>query len=109
MNYSKGDIILLPYPFTDLSIRKVRPAIVVGSDKGKYEDIFVVPLTSKVNDLSDGEFILESWQASGLNVPSAVKRGCILIDTGMIISKVGVLSGKDLEGVNHSLNIWLEL
>ncbi len=103
MNYSKGEIILLPYPFTDLTANKVRPAVVVGSDGEKYEDIFVVPLTSKVYNLSESEFSLENWKESGLNVPTAVKRGCILIDTELIIKKIGVLSNADLERINNSL------
>jgi mRNA interferase MazF len=109
VNYSKGDVILLPYPFTDLTARKVRPAVVAGSGKAKYEDIFVVPLTSKVNSLSEDEFRLEKWKEAGLNVPTAIKRGCILIDAGLVIKKVGVLTKDDLELVNKALRIWLEL
>lgn len=95
MNYSKGDIILLPYPFTDLTANKVRPAVVVGSERDKYDDIFVVPLTSKIFNLSENEFCLENWKESGLNVPTAIKRGCMLIDTELVIKKVGVLSNAD--------------
>ena len=62
MNYSKGEIILLSYPFTDLSTQKVRPALVVSSDDGKYDDIFVVPMTSKIHKLANSEFVLENWQ-----------------------------------------------
>ncbi len=29
----KGDIVLLPYPFTDLSGQKARPALIISSDK----------------------------------------------------------------------------
>lgn len=109
MIYSKGERILLPYPFTNLTTSKVRPAVVVGADVGKYDDIFVVPLTSKVYNLVDSEFCLEHWKESGLNVPTAVKRGCILIDTELVIKKVGVVSNKDLECINNAIKIWLEL
>ncbi len=109
MNYSKGEVILLPYPFTDLMTRKVRPAVVAGPNNGKYEDIFVVPLTSKVNNLSEGEFRLENWKEAGLNVPTAIKRGCLLIDAGLVIKKVGALSKDDLDLINKALAIWFEL
>jgi mRNA interferase MazF len=103
MTYSKGEIILLPYPFTDLTEHKVRPAVIVGPNGEKYEDIFVVPLTSKVHNLTESEFCLENWKESGLNVPTAVKRGCILIDAELVIKKVGILSKTDLERVNKAL------
>ena len=95
MNFSKGEVILLPYPFTDLTSKKVRPAVVVNADKGNYQDIFVVPLTSRVHNLSESEFVLEDWQKAGLNVPTAVKRGCMLIDVGLVIKKVGSLKVDD--------------
>ena len=109
VNYFKGDVLLLPYPFTDLTARKVRPAAVVGSDKAKYEDVFVVPLTSKVNNLSEDEFPLEHWKDAGLNVPTAIKRGCILVNVSLVIKKVGVLTRDDLELVNKALRSWFEL
>lgn len=45
--YSKNDVVLVRYPFTDLSVAKVRPAIVVSAEHVS-EDIFIAPLTSKV-------------------------------------------------------------
>ncbi|MFH0977496.1 MAG: type II toxin-antitoxin system PemK/MazF family toxin [Spirochaetota bacterium] len=109
MSYSKGDVILLPYPFTDLKTQKVRPAVVVSKDKEKYDDIFVVPLTSKINNLSESEFVLSNWKEAGLNVPTAVKRGCILVDSALVIKKVGVLAESDLKLVTNALKIWFDL
>lgn len=46
MHCSHSDVVLLPIPFTDLSSRKVRPAIIIGF--GSFTgDLFVVPLTSQ--------------------------------------------------------------
>jgi mRNA interferase MazF len=109
MNYSKGDVVLLPYPFTDLKTAKVRPAVVVASEEGKYADLFVVPLTSKTTNLNTGEFVLKDWNSAGLNVSSAVKRGCVLIDAALIRLKVGSLTKRDTSALNKSLKLWLEL
>ena len=32
MNYEQGDIILLPYPYTDLSNAKQRPAVIISKE-----------------------------------------------------------------------------
>jgi len=109
MNFSKGDIVLLPYPFTDLKTTKVRPAVVVATEDGRYADVFVAPLTSRTENLNAGEFVLRDWGKSGLNVVSAVKRWCVLVETSLIKLKVGKLSKRDITAFNSSLKKWLEL
>ena len=39
MSCSRNDVVLLPIPFTDLTSRKVRPAIIVGR---KGTDLFLL-------------------------------------------------------------------
>jgi hypothetical protein len=73
-SYLKNDIILVRYPFSDLSGSKVRPAVVVNTPHVS-QDIFIIPLTSKTKSLFAGEFVLSDWVAAGLNVETAVKRG----------------------------------
>jgi len=109
MSYSKGDIILLPYPFSDLKSSKVRPAVVVAAADGRYADLFVVPITSRVSNLNNGEFIISDWAQAGLNVVSAIKRGCVLVDAALIKLKVGVLPQQDIANLNKALRSWLEL
>lgn len=109
MNFSKGDVVLLPYPFTDLKTSKVRPAVVAAPEDGKYSDIFVVPLTSRITTINAGEYVLKDWTSAGLNVPSAIKRGCILVDTKLILQKVGTCSKPDIAALNKALILWLGL
>jgi mRNA interferase MazF len=92
-----------------LKTTKVRPAVVVASGQGKYSDLFLVPITSKIGNLYNGEFLLEGWQAAGLNVASAIKRGCVLVDVALIRQKVGNIPKKDMQRLNASLKEWLEL
>lgn len=73
MNINQKDIVLLPYPFTNLRKMKVRPAIVVSNDNFNKmcHDCIAVPLTSVIkdepfsisinqNDLSNGKLIKPS-------------------------------------------------
>lgn len=73
-SYSKHNVILVRYPFSDLSSSKVRPAVVVSAAHPS-QDLLITPLTSKITSLLPGEFALSAWESAGLNVPTAVKRG----------------------------------
>ena len=107
-NYSKNDVLLVRYPFTDLSETKVRPAVVVHAAHPS-EDSIIVPLTSHVSSFSPGEFRLESWADAGLNVPTAVKRGLYTIHPSLIIKRIGKLLPKDAQRLDGSLLSWLGL
>ncbi len=44
--YKKGTIVLVPFPFTDLSGQKVRPAIII-SNQSKSTDVIVLFITTQ--------------------------------------------------------------
>jgi mRNA interferase MazF len=69
-SFSKNDVILVRYPFSDLSASKVRPAVVVNAPHVS-QDLFIVPLISRTASLLPGEFLLTEWRAAGLHVPTA--------------------------------------
>ena len=107
-NYLKNNVILVRYPFSDLSNFKVRPAIVVNA-KHISQDILIVPLTSKTSSLLPGEFILIKWQAAGLNVASAVKRGIYTVKQNLVAKTIGQLQQADARKLEDSLRSWLGL
>ena len=107
-NYFRAETVLVPYPFSDLSSTKVRPAIVVSAAYPS-SDVIVVPLTSRTNDLLPGEFILQDWKAAGLNVASTLKRNLFLIDIAIIRYRTGSISDRDMRRVETSLRLWLGL
>ena len=107
-SYSKNEVILVRYPFSDLSGSKVRPAAVVNAPHTS-QDVIIVPLTSKVSPLLAGEFVLTNWKAAGLNVPSAAKRGLYTVHQNLIIKSIGGLSGADTGSLENSLRDWLGL
>jgi mRNA interferase MazF len=48
MKYYQGDIILLPYPFTDLSNTKQRPAVIISKDSINKQNYIVAKITSVI-------------------------------------------------------------
>jgi mRNA interferase MazF len=107
-SYSKHDVILVQYPFSDLSATKVRPAAVVH-EPHPSQDNLIVPLTSRTIGLMPGEFVLENWSDAGLNVPTAVKREIYTVHPSLIVKLVGHLSIQDAQRVERSLREWLGL
>ena len=103
-----NDIVLVRYPFSDLSGAKVRPAVVVSAAHSS-QDSFIVPLTSKTTQLLAGEFVLADWKAEGLNVETAVKRGLYTVHQALIVRTVGRLSPRDVSQLQRSLREWLGL
>ncbi len=107
-NYSKNYVILVQYPFSDLSAIKVRPAVVVNAAHPSQDNL-IVPLTSRTTSLLAGEFVLTDWAAAGLNIPTAVKRGIYTVHQSLIVKLVGQLSSPDAERLEESLREWLAL
>ena len=107
-SYSKGDVVLVRYPFSDLSDFKVRPAVAISAPHPS-QDVFLVPLTSRTASLLAGEFVMKDWEGAGLNVASAVKRGLFTIHQNIILRTVGRVSSEDSSQLDRSLRAWLGL
>jgi mRNA interferase MazF len=107
-SYSKHDIILVRYPFSDLSSSKVRPAVVV-SRLCLSQDTIITPLTSKTGSLIEGEFVLSEWAEAGLNIATAVKRGIYTVHESLVIKVIGQLVDIDAKQPEQSLQGWLGL
>jgi mRNA interferase MazF len=105
-SYSKHDIILVRYPFSDLSSSKVRPAVVVSTSHPS-QDIIITPLTSKTGSLMEGEFVLSELAGAGLNVATAVKRGIYTVHESLVIKVIGQLMDVDAKQLEQSLQGWL--
>jgi mRNA interferase MazF len=108
-SYSQGDVVLVPFPFTDLSAVKQRPALVVSPDRlNKVRpDLVVAAITSQIPDaLSDDEVRLSDTDlgTGGLPKPSIVKLGKIFtIHRGLIRKKLGHVPPRTLEGILKKL------
>jgi len=107
-SFSKNEVLLVRYPFSDLTAAKIRPALVVNAPHAS-DDYFIVPLTSRTDRLGAGEFVMADWQTAGLNLPSAVKRGLYTVHGSLVLKSVGHLSPRDAQQVERSLRQWLGL
>ena len=105
MSFSRNEVVLLPIPFSDLSSRKVRPAVVVGQSS-HAGDLFVVPISSQLQKV---DLRLEDWRAAGLNVPCGIKSQIATIEARLVLKSLGVLSPADAGALQSRLRTWLGL
>ncbi len=94
--YRQGDVLLVPYPFTDQSGSKQRPAVVLSGDKYNqtHIDVILAPITSQIRHTPD-EVRPVDWQAAGLLKPSVVKPILSSFDVHLVRRRLGVLPASD--------------
>ena len=112
MAFQRGDVVLLPFPYTDLTTTKTRPAVVVSSDyyhaiRSELLLAYVSSQVSKAHNTLD--YILADWEQAGLLKPSFVRPKIAAIDPSLIVYHVGKLSTQDLQKVDHCLRRALDL
>lgn len=101
---SKGDLVLVPFPFTDLSGQKVRPALVLHHDT-KGEDCVVAFLSSlKQKKLLRFDVVVVPSRQNGLKVRSVVKVNKIAtLQKKIVLGELGILGRDFLIKVDEKL------
>lgn len=98
MDHSFGDVVLVPFPFTDQSGAKKRPAVIVsnGDYNANRRDLVIMAITSQLRTpLGFGEALVNDWQAAGLIKPSVLKPVFTTIEQGLVVRSIGTLSTND--------------
>ena len=106
-SFSVGDVVLVPFPFTDQSDTKKRPAVVVSSAgyNANRRDIVIMAITSQVRQtLSFGDAMIADWQAAGLIKASVLKPVFTTIEQRLVIRGIGTLSPADAKTLRAVLD-----
>ena len=105
-SYKRGDVVLVPFPFSDQTSVKQRPSLVVSVDAfhQRGPDLLIMAVTSQVGSpLKFGEFFIRDWHAAGLLKPSAVKAAMATVEARLVRRRLGHLSDYDLEQLKRTL------
>jgi len=113
----RGSIVLIRYPFTDLTSFKVRPAVVLTSDEllAKIDDVLCLFISSSIPDeLLETDFILErthsSFTQTGLKYRSVFRTHKLaLLHKSLVIRKLGEFGDELMNEMNKRLKIALGL
>lgn len=101
-----GDIVLVPFPFTDQTSVKQRPAVVISSAgyNAAKPDVILMAITSQMRaSAAFGEVWIGQWQDAGLLKPSAIKPVIATLEQGLIIRKLGSLKMPDQQALRAAV------
>lgn len=102
-NYKKWEIILVPFPFTDLTTNKKRPALIVSNnDSNKSENIIIAMVTSNIKNLHD-DYKITKWLEAGFPKESVIKMKFATVDKSIIVRKLGKLKKEDIDSFKAKL------
>ncbi len=101
--FEPGDVVLVRFPFTDLTKAKWRPALVLcpAAYSTRHGDVVVMALTTKPQQ--DDDCRLERWQRAGLPRPSWIKPLIFTLDGRLVSRRIGRIDATDAPRVTASL------
>jgi mRNA interferase MazF len=105
---TRGDVVLVDWPYSDRTGSKLRPAVVVQADylNGLIDDTVLVQLTSKAHGIPGTEVTLDPAQEPGsglLQVSYAFCPNLMTADQALIDQTIGALSDQAMRRIDACL------
>ena len=107
--FQAGDVIVVPFPYSDRFAEKRRPALVVSnSEMESLGYVWVVMITSAKHARIKHDRLIGDLNAAGLDAPSLIrpiKIACI--EPSRIIRKAGALPAKEMQPVSAAIQSFI--
>lgn len=104
--YEFGDLILVPFPFTDQTGTKKRPAVVISSVdyNTARRDLVIMAVTSQLKSSEMfGEVFVARWESAGLIRASAIKPVITTIEQTLVLRHLGRLAAEDQQALRKAI------
>jgi mRNA interferase MazF len=100
---SAAKVVLVPFPFSDLSRTKLRPAVVIA-DAGRGDWVLCQITSNPYGDSLSVEITDESFASGSLRIKSYVRPGKLFTaNANLIVAEVGELHTKTFEGILEAI------
>jgi len=107
--YKKGTIVLVPFPFTNLSGQKIRPAIIISS-QSKSADVVVLFITTKTKPKFPFMVAVLPTEKNGLKSKSAIICSKIAtLDKAVMLGELGMIEADTLSEIDKEISRFLGL
>lgn len=102
--FIKGDVVVLPFPFSDLTSSKRRPALVISQLAGDEDIILCMISKQQHDDTHSVPLLLSDFANGGLDTDSFIRpKRLFTADSNLIIQKRGTISQNKLSEVTAKL------
>lgn len=113
----RGDVVMVRFPFTDVSGAKVRPALIVQNDRDnqRLRKTVIAMITGNLRRLADASHLLidpgtPDGVSSGLKIPSLIScNNLFTLEQKDILRSIGHLSDVLISRLNDCLKAALEV
>lgn len=108
-----GQIVLVPFPFTDLSGAKLRPVLMLRRASVQFDDWLVCMVSSQLHqaDTQIDEILSPSdadFAATGLKVPSVLRLSRLaVLESSLLVGSLGSISDDRLQRIRQKLAVWI--
>jgi mRNA interferase MazF len=103
----KGDLVLVHFPFTDLSGSKFRPALILATHR---DDVILAFISTNIQNPDKFDLIIKPEAKNGLKKESAVKLAKLAtLEFTLIAGRIGELDEHSMHHVNTGLKTILAL
>lgn len=105
MTFDAGDVIIVPFPFTDRTTSKRRPALVLSNAAFNTGTGHVIAamITSAKQSSWAGDVALTDLAAAGLPVPCVMRMKLFTLEAGLVVRKAGQLASGDAAKVHAAI------
>lgn len=104
--YAFGEVVLVPFPFTNQAGSKKRPAVVISSPAYHVHrpDLLIMAITSQPHTTLDfAAFTIIDWESAGLLKPSFAKPVLTTLEQALVIRSMGQFSMRDQQALRQTL------
>ena len=103
--YKRGDVVLVPFPFSHQAAVKQRPAVILSiEDYNRGDDLIIAGITSKFVSSGKWDCPISRWKEAGLLKRSAVKAMITTVEKSLIRKKLGEIQGEDMRKIDKCLS-----
>lgn len=95
--YSPGDVVIVPFPFTDLEATKRRPALVCSAAdfNTRAGHVVLAMITTATSTTWPGDVRIKDLGAAGLPRDSTVRWKLFTLDASLVLRRAGELGQAD--------------